>query len=286
VSELGNKLKKARQEKGMSLEELQQKTKIQKRYLEAIEAGNYSEMPGDFYARAFIKSYAEAVGLHSAELFEEHAEELPQPKRSEPQGLPKRTARKKTSTGAPREKPPLITLLPTILAISAIVAVGFAFWLFNQSDDGTQGSNNNPVSNIAADEAENTETEEERADQDTEETESENEETEPENEQNQLTFENREDNRFTYSISGNDELEVEMTFSGGSWVQILDSEGNEIHQQEHSEGEEASFDFSEEEQVTFNLGNARTASIFINGEELQYETDDHRIYIILDNNTS
>ncbi|WP_187254429.1 helix-turn-helix domain-containing protein [Alkalicoccus halolimnae] len=279
MSELGNKLKKARQEKGVSLDELQQKTKIQKRYLEAIEAGNYSEMPGDFYARAFIKSYAEAVGLHSAELFEEHAEELPQPKRSDPQGLPKRTARKKTSTGAPREKPPLITLLPTILAISVIVAVGFAFWLFNQSDDGTQGSNSSPPSNIAADETDDAEADEETSDQS-------NEENESGNEGSQLTFESREDNRFTYSMSGNEEMEVEMVFSGGSWVQILDSEGNEIHQQEHSDGEEASFDFSEETEVTFNLGNARTASIFINGEELQYETDDHRIYIILQNNTS
>ena len=34
-------------------------------------------MPGKFYARAFIKQYAEAVGLEPEELFEEYKNEIP-----------------------------------------------------------------------------------------------------------------------------------------------------------------------------------------------------------------
>lgn len=64
MSDLGELLKKARLEKGMNLEELQETTKIQKRYLEAIEEGNFGILPGNFYVRAFIKSYSEAVGLN------------------------------------------------------------------------------------------------------------------------------------------------------------------------------------------------------------------------------
>lgn len=68
MSELGQLLKKSRLEQGISLDQLQETTKIRKRYLEAIEVGDYKALPGNFYVRAFIKSYAEAVGLDPAEV--------------------------------------------------------------------------------------------------------------------------------------------------------------------------------------------------------------------------
>ncbi|NRF91256.1 helix-turn-helix domain-containing protein [Paenibacillus frigoriresistens] len=68
MSDLGYILRKTRQEKKISLDDLQEVTKIRKRYLEAIEEGNYKVLPGSFYVRAFIKSYAEAVGLDPAEV--------------------------------------------------------------------------------------------------------------------------------------------------------------------------------------------------------------------------
>ena len=64
VIEVGERLKEARQAKGYTLDDLQQITKIQKRYLVAIEEGNLNVLPGNFYARAFIKQYADTVGLN------------------------------------------------------------------------------------------------------------------------------------------------------------------------------------------------------------------------------
>ncbi|MFF2014840.1 RodZ domain-containing protein [Paenibacillus sp. NPDC058177] len=72
MSELGRQLKEARLQKGMSLDDVQEVTKIRKKYLEAIEAGDYKVLPGSFYVRAFIKTYAEAVGVNPDELLEEH----------------------------------------------------------------------------------------------------------------------------------------------------------------------------------------------------------------------
>lgn len=67
MSELGQQLREARLQKGMSLDDVQEMTKIRKRYLEAIEAGDYKVLPGSFYVRAFIKTYAETVGLNPDE---------------------------------------------------------------------------------------------------------------------------------------------------------------------------------------------------------------------------
>lgn len=69
---LGKKLRDARIEKGYTLNTLQQMTKIQKKYLQAIEDEQFEAIPGDFYARAFIKQYADVVDLDSSELLAEY----------------------------------------------------------------------------------------------------------------------------------------------------------------------------------------------------------------------
>lgn len=48
VTELGQKLKEARETKGLSVDQLHEITKIQKRHLVAIEEGNYDVLPGAF----------------------------------------------------------------------------------------------------------------------------------------------------------------------------------------------------------------------------------------------
>src|SRR5690625_5151723 len=78
VSELGTILKQARKDKGISLDELEEMTKIRKRYLTAIEEQNYDVLPGSFYVRAFIKNYAENVGLNPDDILEMYKNELPQ----------------------------------------------------------------------------------------------------------------------------------------------------------------------------------------------------------------
>jgi cytoskeletal protein RodZ len=77
VSELGILLKKARMDRKISLEDLEETTKIRKRYLEAIEEGNYKLLPGSFYVRAFIKNYAEAVGLDPADILNLYTKDVP-----------------------------------------------------------------------------------------------------------------------------------------------------------------------------------------------------------------
>ena len=77
---IGKKLKDARVANGFTLDDLQQATKIQKRYLIAIEDEQFDELPGDFYVRAFIKQYANTVGLNGNELLKEYDDYLPKTK--------------------------------------------------------------------------------------------------------------------------------------------------------------------------------------------------------------
>lgn len=56
-------LKEARLELAVSLEQVAEKTKIPLRYLKNIEAGRYDLLPGESYAKLYIKSYAQFLGL-------------------------------------------------------------------------------------------------------------------------------------------------------------------------------------------------------------------------------
>ncbi|MCQ9208973.1 helix-turn-helix domain-containing protein [Granulicatella seriolae] len=75
---IGQRLKQARQSKGYTLDDLQQITKIQKRYLIAIEDNEFDTLPGNFYTRAFIQQIAETVGLDGQQLLAEYADVIPQ----------------------------------------------------------------------------------------------------------------------------------------------------------------------------------------------------------------
>ncbi len=52
MSELGSYLKQVREEKMITLDDLQRTTKIQKRYLVAIEEGNFDTLPGIFLCQS------------------------------------------------------------------------------------------------------------------------------------------------------------------------------------------------------------------------------------------
>lgn len=95
MSELGQLLRNARIERKISLDDLQETTKIRKRYLEAIEEGNYKVLPGSFYVRAFIKSYAEMVGLDPNEVLKLYNSDIPAAE-TEPVAKPLKRARAST----------------------------------------------------------------------------------------------------------------------------------------------------------------------------------------------
>jgi len=64
---LGEKLRQAREEKGFTLSEVADQTRISSLYLESIENDDYRTLPGGIFNKGFVKSYAKFVGLDEQE---------------------------------------------------------------------------------------------------------------------------------------------------------------------------------------------------------------------------
>ena len=129
MDEIGQKLRNARIKKGYTIDDLQQITKIQKRYLIAIEEGQFDHLPGDFYVRAFIKQYSDAVGISSDDLLEEYKAEIPnsQPtQESKPEETKTRTIKEESNSFFSNlgNYIPQIVVGIVILVIIGVIAFG------------------------------------------------------------------------------------------------------------------------------------------------------------------
>ncbi len=63
TNSLGAQLRRVREERGISLREISDYTRISMRHLEAIESDNYKNLPGGLFNRSFIKAYAKHVNF-------------------------------------------------------------------------------------------------------------------------------------------------------------------------------------------------------------------------------
>jgi cytoskeletal protein RodZ len=63
ICEIGVKLEKARQAKGLSKEQVLKELKFNASFLDALESGQWSEMPGEIYALGFLRQYAALLGV-------------------------------------------------------------------------------------------------------------------------------------------------------------------------------------------------------------------------------
>jgi cytoskeletal protein RodZ len=61
-----------RKRKGMDLEEIARSTRIAPRYLQAIEAEEFNQLPGGVYDTSYIRQYARAIGYSESALLERY----------------------------------------------------------------------------------------------------------------------------------------------------------------------------------------------------------------------
>ncbi len=68
MASIGEALRRQREARGLSIEDIARETKISSRYLEAIEENRFDQLPGGAYNRAFIRAYAEHLELDANEV--------------------------------------------------------------------------------------------------------------------------------------------------------------------------------------------------------------------------
>ncbi|HEV8046059.1 MAG TPA: helix-turn-helix domain-containing protein, partial [Rubrobacter sp.] len=129
-AKIGRILEQTRRDRGLSLEEVEQATKIRKRYLTGLEREDYAMLPDAVYARGFLKTYANYLGLDGEALsqqmrsrrkprrerginYEPPSSDFEQPLIT-PGGVTG-TEKRRISTSA------IVTLLIAILALAAVI---------------------------------------------------------------------------------------------------------------------------------------------------------------------
>ena len=277
LTELGARLKEARLARGYSLEDLQNITKIQKRYLIGIEEGNYAIMPGSFYVRAFIKQYAEAVGLDADEVLTEYRKDIPAMQKEEVaqsfSQSPSRRSMKASSSNKMMETMPkiivalfaiVIIIVITTLSMKKIGSVPDVVEEDNKPIEYEQNPNSAPTKPVE-DTEENNEEDEEPVEEPVEE--------EPEPAQTISSgVVSGEDT--TFEVSGTDTLNVRVEVSGETWVGIRNEQRQEqIPARVYKAGEIAENDSTADGYARIRLGNSKVAKVYVNDVELIYAQD-------------
>src|SRR6516165_12630981 len=84
----GPRLRQERERRQISLQAIAENTKISRSLLEALERDDVSRWPTGIFRRAFVQSYAQAIGLDAEEIVREFAERFPDPAGAPPPAVP------------------------------------------------------------------------------------------------------------------------------------------------------------------------------------------------------
>jgi cytoskeletal protein RodZ len=81
---IGTELRQAREQRGVSLRELSDRTQIRQPVLRAIESDDFKHLPGGVIMRGFLKLYAREVGLDPDEIAKRYAAQVESTERDRP----------------------------------------------------------------------------------------------------------------------------------------------------------------------------------------------------------
>ncbi|MEC3638580.1 helix-turn-helix domain-containing protein [Bacillus halotolerans] len=266
----------------MSLDDLQAATKIQKRYLTALEEGNYDIIPGKFYVRAFIKQYAEAVGLDADQLFEEHKKDIPNTYHDD---VSEKISGMNLQKEMPKPASKALELLPTILVILGVIVVIAIVYAIIQFANHKNDDNSNAASekSIAKSESKyeipkdstlkENQTNSSEKETDTKKETKDKEDKKEDSDNLEVKATGTEGSVTTYEVSGADKIELELKASDSSWIRVRDENSSSLKEGTLKKDETYKKDITDQKQVEIRTGYAPNLKIKINGEVLSYKLD-------------
>jgi cytoskeletal protein RodZ len=120
--EIGASLAAARRARGLAVRDAEQLTCLRAKYLTALEEERFDELPGRAYARAFLRTYATALGLQPDRFVAEFEAQRPEPEDEEeavPDFRPRRPIRLPVS-------------VPVLAAFAVVALLVWAAWTSDQ----------------------------------------------------------------------------------------------------------------------------------------------------------
>ena len=143
---IGEKLRLAREARGIVLRDISEQTRISIRYLEAIENDDFRRLPGGIFNRSFIRAYAKFIGYDENNALEDYARTLRERGQSDDEGPRVHQSLVYTDDGGSHSRSPLITLLLAIIILAALSLAVWAvlhFYQRSQRPHGTSGQRMN-----------------------------------------------------------------------------------------------------------------------------------------------
>jgi cytoskeleton protein RodZ len=134
VESFGERLKKERDQRKITLEDVALSTKIGTRFLQALEEERFDQLPGGIFNKGFVRAYARHLGIDEQQAITDYlaASGTGQPDPKAEEAMLQELRSKETSE--PADRIPWGTLALALLAI----ALGFAVWGFYSRERSAQ----------------------------------------------------------------------------------------------------------------------------------------------------
>ncbi len=124
---IGERLRLAREERGIPLREISDQTRISVHFLEAIESNDYKRLPGGIFNRSFVKAYARYVGYDEKEAVDSYARYMRD--HGDSGEDPPTLYTSKVYTDVPATRSPFLTVVLAVVILAILTAA--ALFLLN-----------------------------------------------------------------------------------------------------------------------------------------------------------
>jgi cytoskeletal protein RodZ len=129
MTDIGSTLREARMRERIDISEVEARTKIRAKYLRALENEEWDLLPGPVYAKSFMRTYGDFLGLDSRMLLDEFKRRYESPSDHEPR--PSSTIARERERR--RRTPRFPTWAPIALVVVVILGVLYAVGSATQS---------------------------------------------------------------------------------------------------------------------------------------------------------
>src|ERR1700759_5324154 len=147
MEQIGARLREARMRGKIDINQVESDTKIRAKYLRAMENEEWSLLPGDIYAKTFLRTYADYLGLDSREVLDDYRRQYERPTDHDLRPLASGRERERRPGSGRRQQPQPrggggFPIPPWVLVLIVLVVVGVALWIVgsagnNHNDSGT-----------------------------------------------------------------------------------------------------------------------------------------------------